>query len=867
MIYFCIAVFLFWVCTIVSISLLFLFLLDISIQSGPAGLYETSHWGASLPVDSPSSGNSWDKVIIDRSDTEAWPSITRSSDLNHLAAPECPVGSASSNQATSAVTPTCSSSSSLSMATGAAGQQAHYVSLKANTNMTGPGSANILSSNRGWGSDTKQDGVNSSRVGASSNWGSPNFNLNLNPNANPSAWPALGHEVGGGGVSGPNGISSTASLPPGINGNGNIIKGGMGGGDNGGGGWAGIVNANENDQQHSSTNTNLSLNMEPANLNTDGPNRINQQQQAQEPMSPIHGVTGWGGQSPTESSQLNGDTTGSSVWGSGETKAADSPKDSGWDTASSGGLCAWGRQGSGGGSCGSGGWGEWGKSSADASKAWDDAGSSGSGQDQQIGSWGQQPGTAPASEGSGDSCEDPITCHRERSSRMDLAPLLPRQDLDPRVLSNTGWGQTPIRQHTVWEMEEANSDDAKSTSSSDTLGGSSSNGATSSNSSSTINLNMVPSQRPGSGGKSDSEGSSSSSWGAPPTQPRQTGSGWQEPPQSLNKTQNGSSTGWVDPLQNNGPRNGNSPSWGSEDKTPTWDDNVTKSQHNSWGDDPKSSHGWGNTNGSSNGSTTGDWGETEIKNNGSSTTMWDDGGSGWKESPRGNRGGGWGKPSNTANNNSWGDAPRVNGLVQGGWGSSKPQESSSGSSTGSGGGGSIGSWGGPGSVKQNTSSWGIANKPDQGMEPTGWEEPSPPSIRRKMEIDDGTSTWGDPTAYNKTVNMWDRNNPNNNPGNSCPPSSKNSGVILPNSNNNHSISSGNNNHHLPHHMHQHPQHCQPPNHLQHHGNNNGSPNTGASHPSAGPQGRPPLNNPGKFFPGNLMKSNPKGMFKIAVDVL
>lgn len=26
----------------------------------------------------------------------------------------------------------------------------------------------------------------------------------------------------------------------------------------------------------------------------------------------------------------------------------------------------------------------------------------------------------------------------------------------------------------------------------------------------------------------------------------------------------------------------------------------------------------------------------------------------------------------------------------------------------------------------------------------GWEEPSPESIRRRMEIDDGTAAWGDP---------------------------------------------------------------------------------------------------------------------------
>ncbi|XP_070827038.1 trinucleotide repeat-containing gene 6C protein isoform X1 [Chaetodon trifascialis] len=836
---------------------------DISLQSGPVDQYETSHWGASLPVDSPSSANSWDKVIIDRSDTEAWPSISRSCDPSHPAAPECPLGSAISNQDTSAVT-TTSSSSFLSMATGAAGQQAHYPSLKANNNMmTGSGSANTLAGNRGWGSDGKQDGINGGRVGAPNNWGSPNFNLNLNPNANPSAWPVLGHEGGGGGSIGPNGVSNSPSLPPGINGNGNMGNGSLGGADNGGGGWVGMISANENDQQRPSTNTSLSFNMEPANLNTDGPNHTKQQQQAQEPMSPIHGLTGWGGQSPTESSQLNGDTTGSSVWGSGETKAADSPKDSGWDSTPSGGLSAWGRQGSGGGSSGSGGWGDWGKSSGggDASKGWDsvDAGSSGSGQEQQLSSWGQQPGTAPASEGSGDSSEG-RSHHRDRSSSMDFSPILPRQDLDPRVLSNTGWGQTPIRQHTVWEMEESNSDDGKSDSSSDTLRGSSSNGGPSSTNGGAINSNIGPTQRPGSGGKGDSEGSSSSGWGAPPPQPIQTGSGWRDPPQSLSKAPNGTTSGWGDPLPSSGPRNGGTPSWGSEDKTSSWDDGMTKSQPTSWGEGPKSSHGWGNSNGGSNGSSTGDWGEAEVKNSGSSSSMWEGeggngGNGGWKESPRGgNRGGGWSKPAPTVSNSSWGETARSNGPVQGGWGSSKPQESSS-SSTGSGGGGSIGSWGGPGSVKQNTCSWSNGSKQDQGMEPTGWEEPSPPSIRRKMEIDDGTSTWGDPTTYNKTVNMWDRNNPNNNPSNSGPPPSKNGGVIIANNNNNnHSVGPGNNNHHHAHHMHHHPHHGQPPTHLQQHGNNNGSPNSGASHPGAGPQGRPPLANPGW---GELPSVQPK----------
>ncbi|XP_077936380.1 trinucleotide repeat-containing gene 6C protein isoform X4 [Gasterosteus aculeatus] len=827
---------------------------DTSLQSGSFAQYETSHWGDSLPVDSSSGTNSWDKVISDRSNTEVWPAIGHSTQPCYPAAPECSLGSASSYTDTSAVT-TTSGNSFMSMATGAAGQQAHYSSLKANNNMmTGPGSANTCGS-RGWGSDGKQDGMNGGRVGGPNNWGSTNFNLNLNPNANPSAWPVLGHEGGGSCSIGPNVVSNSPSLPPGINCNGNMGNGSLGGND--GGGWVGMMSANENDQQHPSTNTSLSFKMEPSNLNNDGPNHTKQQQQAQEPMSPIHGITGWGGQSPTESSQLNGDTTGSSVWGSGETKAADSPKESGWDSAPSGGHSAWGRQGSGGGSSGSGGWGDWGKSSGggDAPKGWEsvDAGSSGSGQEQQLGSWGQQPRTAPASDASGDSNESQ-SGHRDRSSSTDCTTVLPRHDLDPRVLSNTGWGQTPIRQHTIWEMEEANLIEGKSKGSSASTGGHSSNVGPSSINGGTINPKIGPSQRPGSGEKNDSnEGSSSSGWRAPPPQPTQTGSGWGNLPQSHSKAPNGTTSGWGESVPPNGPRNGGTPSWGSEEKSSGWDHGPAKSQPTNWGEGPKSSHGWGNSNGGSNGPSSGEWGETEVKNNGSSSSMWEgeggNGGSGgWKESPRGgNRGGGWSKPAPAVSNNSWGENPRANGTMQGSWGSAKPQESSSSSSSnGSGGGGSMGSWGGPGTVKQNSSNWGNGSKQDQGMDPTGWEEPSPPSIRRKMEIDDGTSTWGDPVSNKKTVNMWDRNNPNNNPGNSGPPPSKSGGVIVPNNNNpNHSVGPGNSSHHHTHHMHHHPpHHGQPPAHLQHHGNNNGSSNNGSSHPGGGPQDRAPLANPG-----------------------
>lgn len=67
---------------------------------------------------------------------------------------------------------------------------------------------------------------------------------------------------------------------------------------------------------------------------------------------------------------------------------------------------------------------------------------------------------------------------------------------------------------------------------------------------------------------------------------------------------------------------------------------------------------------------------------------------------------------------------------------------------------------GPNALNQ-TSGWkpGPIPNTSSAIEPSGWEEPSPQSISRKMEIDDGTSAWGDPANYDKrSVNMWDKSN-------------------------------------------------------------------------------------------------------------
>ncbi|CAJ0951398.1 unnamed protein product [Ranitomeya imitator] len=76
--------------------------------------------------------------------------------------------------------------------------------------------------------------------------------------------------------------------------------------------------------------------------------------------------------------------------------------------------------------------------------------------------WAKSSGTGE-SEGSVDStgCQSeqvdglqPVD-RRKVDQQMLLQSIVNRGDLDPRVLCNTGWGQTPIRQNTAWKIEAA----------------------------------------------------------------------------------------------------------------------------------------------------------------------------------------------------------------------------------------------------------------------------------------------------------------------------------------------------------------------------------------------------------------------------
>ncbi|XP_037647203.1 LOW QUALITY PROTEIN: trinucleotide repeat-containing gene 6C protein-like [Sebastes umbrosus] len=825
-------------------------------QSGPGAQYDNPLWGH-LPANrsatsaaSSTNLSGWDQLIIDQKDTEAWPSIT----LSQSQAPPggCPLDTdpgrlTSSSSSSSSSSSTSSSCSTVNMATGANSQTGHFsanhLSSKANS---GPIPANhtgtsMLSSqvaaNRSWGSgpgpshcppqssvgsegknDSPVGGVGSRGWGSSSSSSTTNYNLNLNPNANPSAWPMLGHDgggTGGGSSGGANTISPpqpTPNLcnPPGpppaqtstcTGANTNSNSTGIGSA------WGSMM-ASDASEPHPSPSTNVSFSSEPQNLKTDGPNHANRQ----EPPSPIRNLPNWGGapvglgsmgQTTPGGSQVNGED-GSSVWGnSGDSKAPSSKEAPGWDSG-------WGRGGGGAGN--SGGWGEqsggnWGKQrTEEAQKGWDTPSSPP--QEPQASPWGRAVSTTAASEGSSDSMEGHPQ-QRDPSSRDNPAPLVPAQDMDPRVLCNTGWGQTPVRQHTTWDMDKAK---RKSEAAAAESWGS--GPTTPSDAQGPSNTNMGPSQRTDPGSKNDVPGSQGASgWGGSIAANNQPSSGWGEP---TNKSPGGPG-GWGNAPPGapppSIPKNGGQ-SWG-EEKSSGWDDSRKQATSQSWGEQPKASHSWSNSGGSNN---AGDWREPEESKKSPTNPGWEGEAGGWKENQRG-----WGMSSSrpgmpaSGGNGGWGEreqreqreqqvCQRPSGPPQG-WGG-KPQAGPSGSSEG----GNMGSWAGSGTVKQG-GNW-AGGKKESSAEATGWEEPSPPSIRRKMEIDDGTSAWGDPGTYSKAVNLWDRNNPG-----------KSQAKVTTGGNNPPGPNNNNNNHP---HSHNHPYHG-PPAPLQNHTQNSQNPG-----PTSGP---------------------------------
>ncbi|XP_006886237.1 PREDICTED: trinucleotide repeat-containing gene 6C protein isoform X2 [Elephantulus edwardii] len=663
------------------------------------------------------------------------------------------------------------------------------------------------------------DGRSQNCWGASTS--SAAISLNLNPNANPAAWPVLGHD-GAGATGNPSSICSPVSaIGPNLgnqNGNPAGTLGAWGSllpSENAEPQTPASQNVSFSVQPQN-------LNSEgPNNTNpmNPPPNPISAVQTNGLPnwgmaIIPPHlqappgangasvsqvsgggeglGSSVWGlspgnlatGSSTCGFSQGNGDTVNSALSakpnGSSSAVQKEGNGAKAWDSGppAGPGILAWGRSSgsSGVGNIHSGAWGhpsrstsngvngDWGKPpnqhssndiSGKGSTGWDSPNVSSQNPAVQPGgdhmnSWASA-GTATSegsSEGSGHhnegsaGREGPLEGRRRDKGVVDQGHLqLPRNDLDPRVLSNTGWGQTPVKQNTAWEFEESPRSKRKNDNGTEAWG-------------------CAATQPSSSGGRSDGAIMSSTNtsavfgWVSSASTAAPTNTGWGD---GNRKVPSGPGV-WGDSVSSPAVNAAAASAKGShtwsgtvsqEDKPPTWGE-PQKPKSQNWGDGQKSTAAW-NAGG-------GDWADSasvlghlgEGKKSGSG---WDaDGsrsGSGWNDAPRSGTSG-WGNGTNAKVNpgTSWGESLKPG--PQQNW-ASKPQDSS------------VSNWGGAASVKQTGTGWiggPVPVKQKDCGEATGWEEPSPPSIRRKMEIDDGTSAWGDPSTYNnKTVNMWDRNNP------------------------------------------------------------------------------------------------------------
>ncbi|XP_041857981.1 trinucleotide repeat-containing gene 6B protein-like [Melanotaenia boesemani] len=457
---------------------------------------------------------------------------------------------------------------------------------------------------------------------------------------------------------------------------------------------------------------------------------------------------------------------------------------------------------------------------ATMTKAWDNQKGAESGEGT-VGDWaggeGQGGGTGgggPSSSGGGSIAESgdsenkqehssSVLHHPQQSSGADVALLsmLNRSDLDPRVLSNTGWGQTQIRQNVAWDLDTkgAGNRNERNPSSSSAFSSTTMNTTTSRSPRYPSNTGSV-SNDTSAGGHTTSLNSGSATardgWDGGAVQ---SADGPFMPSSTIRKSELSE-----DDME------------GSQGKTAGgWGDLPPESQGKEWRTDGQQ---WGDHRG-------GNWRDFGEQDSGWRESSENKGTGGWKGSTRGETGGwredwtqrdsapggGWGdgksrSGSNSDEGSSWGNLDE-GGTKRGGWGgggdvgggkshqdwgNAKPhaaaaqmpnsqvapmkapnqqQQQSQGQQPP--GGPMQGGWnsrsgvvgGGPPSKNQNQSSgWTSGPIPQisggggDSLEPSGWEEPSPQSISRKMEIDDGTSAWGDPTRYNtKNVNLWDKN--------------------------------------------------------------------------------------------------------------
>nr|XP_023670236.1 trinucleotide repeat-containing gene 6B protein-like [Paramormyrops kingsleyae] len=809
--------------------------------------YANSTWGASSGSQPLSQG--WEKVIVDRSDMEEWPSILGASAAGgetggapwgdrHM---QQHAGGAGKGGPPSPLLPSCPA--------------------RECTQLSGVvwGGSSQASAGGGMSSRSKGSALPGTADGCMAT-GSGTPGANFTPNANPSAWPALVQDGAAGVCSsgaegGPSALPnlspssqsadpSSGHLAPSLNPVGHQHQphqvrdaeplcgewGGMGpkkaGLDEG---ECGPLDGGELATSLSSSSSSCRALSFSSNPKTGASKTCLEDWEG----GPGGGVfSGEGGGSLTYASQEGKEGIGAlagKAWGagSGGTSKTAGVSQGAWGGADGAELSV-GEWGSTAGAASTSGpsnqvaGGSSGVGTAPATRAWDNQKGAGDDAGGDVGEWGGQGkgngGGASSSSGGGHSRAGggPHNQHGQprphpaANPEVALQNLLSRTDLDPRVLSNTGWGQTQIRQNVAWDLvggAAASAGFSSSTPPSSNLNPAGlapvyppaaesaptdpsaashlTGGVPSSQGPSAAPLpgdawdggsntaqpgrgslpsgpglrNPTASTQPGSGGPgnaSGSQGKAAGGWGGI-GQPENLGKGWGSEGQEWRERRGGGGNGWGDFGQQGTVGGGGGNGWGV----------GGDEKGGGWKDKGREGSGWGQRDGSS------EWEKREPKSGG-----WGEGkGNGASGSGDANLGtwGGWeggGGDGDGKAQQGWGgkghSLPAPGGQAGAPKGTAQQQQSQPTQQD------TAGGWGRPGgppsqnpnqNQNQNQSSgWTSGPVPQlpssrpEGPEPSGWEEPSPQSINRKMEIDDGTSVWGDPSHYNhKSVNLWDKN--------------------------------------------------------------------------------------------------------------
>ncbi|KAF6733703.1 Trinucleotide repeat-containing gene 6B protein [Oryzias melastigma] len=449
--------------------------------------------------------------------------------------------------------------------------------------------------------------------------------------------------------------------------------------------------------------------------------------------------------------------------------------------------------------------------------AWDNQ--KGEGETGEWGEGGQRTRGGSSSSGGNSRSGSGPSSNRPRRQALDaeaaLQNLLSRSDLDPRILSNSGWGQTQIRQNTAWEVEGFAGSNRGGTSAAplkqpSSVGGPSQySSGPRTPSTDTMGPGGGTSMVPSSGSTGDGWESSSNSSSSGASLSGRTQQALCSNIRNLGVTQSGPVTSPVP-----GMGSGMMARPGQQAKPTEWG-----------GADGDGGKGWGDEEWRSRREKGGRWGDVGQQGDGWGGNQQERGTGGWKEVAENGERGGWGAEPKAGSGKDWMEQEsKSNSGGGGGWGDERRNGGHSGGDSGASGWGSWDdnaprrNWGAGGSgvdpgggmgskphmslnkmpnsqpggasglqaqlqqqqsqprnqqtldqgaggrkpfsqVQTHNQSSGWPSEPNPGgSEPSGWEEPSPQSISRKNDIDDGTAAWGDPTHCNyKPVNLWDKN--------------------------------------------------------------------------------------------------------------